>query len=400
MQNGASNYGFNIITEPKIIKNDIKSIESGGSIKYHGKQYTDDADILQSILKFSKKRGKEEYWDSEKIREYLLDNCKYYKKIDGGFENKDRTKNSYRLDAMIPRVSYLMEKLIHLELIEPYLKITTNGPSAELYNFTPLGKLLGLVLDFRDKKVTDDIYDHLLNFYDAMDNSFAKLCSIFIRKCRNSPLLIEMIGLIDDLLENATEDKDLFIDQIKRFTPILSKESWEILYDSFSELDNKSSKKYDILLYNFKLYIEELHGIKSQHLKEFEKLRYDILEDNRVITLEGYCHQCKNYTPCNVGLIEYLRSYAHVNPDDRNHMNIKCKICKRCYLDFEFVNTIKAIKKDPNEKITKSELLKKIKKREQLRLGHINNKVDVLETIFENTQKGRIQLDQNAIKQY
>jgi hypothetical protein len=73
MQNGASNYGFNIITEPKIIKNDIKSIESGGSIKYHGKQYTDDADILQSILKFSKKHGKE-YWNSEKIREYLLEN--------------------------------------------------------------------------------------------------------------------------------------------------------------------------------------------------------------------------------------------------------------------------------------------------------------------------------------
>jgi hypothetical protein len=72
MQHGASNYGFNIITKSKTIKNNTK-YESGGSVKYHGKQYTDDADILQSILKFSKKHGKE-YWNSEKIREYLLEN--------------------------------------------------------------------------------------------------------------------------------------------------------------------------------------------------------------------------------------------------------------------------------------------------------------------------------------
>jgi hypothetical protein len=374
MQHGASNYGFNIITKSKTIKNNTK-YESGGSVKYHGKQYTDDAEILQSILKFSKKHGKE-YWNSEKIREYLLENCNYYKKSYKDFDN--RTKDSYILDIMIPQVSDLLEKLIYLELIESAFKIATDDSSEELYSFTPLGRLLGLVLDFRDNKVADDIYDHLLNFYDAMDNSFAKLCSIFIRTCRNSPLLIEMIGLIDDLLENATEDKDLFIHQIKCLTPILSKESWEILYDSFSELDNKSSKKYDILFYNFKLYIEELHGIKSQHLKEFERLRYYVMEDNYAITIEGYCHRCKNYTSYNVGLMEYLRSYAHANPTNRNHMDIECKICKR-YLDFEFVNKIKTIK-EPD---------KKIKKREQLRLGHINNKVDILETIFEKTQKGK-----------
>ena len=62
-----------------------------------------------------------------------------------------------------------------------------------------------------------------------------------------------MIDSLVDLLDNADDDKDLFINQIERMTPILSKESWEILYDSFAELikNMKQSMKFYFIISNY-----------------------------------------------------------------------------------------------------------------------------------------------------
>ncbi len=387
MQTNVPNYGFNIITEGKHGDNNGKSYDTDESTRIHGKQYTDNAKILQSILKFSKNQDIEWGWTGEKIRDYLLNNCNYYINLYKG-ENGDRTKNSYILDKMIQPVSDLLKNLTYLELIESYTKITTNGALQEMYRFTSLGRLVGLILDHRENKGSSDLYNHLQNFYDAIDNSFANLISIHIRKCHTSPIYNKIIDLIDDLLENATSDKCLFIKQIKCLTPILSKESWETLFESLGEFGKRTPVKYDILLYNLKLYLEELHGIKSQYLSGFEKFRYDAMLLHNAVTLEGYCHKCKHHTPCHIGLIEYLESYATANPNDGNHMRIPCKMCSG-FLDLEFVNEIRTIKNYSAKNIKKTELLKNIKKTELLRLGHIDNKVDVLETIFETTQKGK-----------
>ena len=123
-----------------------------------------------------------------------------------------------------------------------------------------------------------------------MNHSYAKLSSIFYRKIKDTSILNQMFDSLVQLLDNADENKELFINQIKKMTPILSKETWEILYDSLAELQVKDESKYDVLFYNFKLYLEEIHEAKSRNLKAFENWRYSFRHNPFVVVLEGYCY--------------------------------------------------------------------------------------------------------------
>src|SRR4051812_15704544 len=103
MQTNAVKFGFNIITELKETKdqNNNSSYDSGNSVRQYDKQYTDDAIILRSILEFSIGFGTEDYFKSRDLsKDYLLDNCEYYKKLYQG----DKTPRWARADKMDRRV--------------------------------------------------------------------------------------------------------------------------------------------------------------------------------------------------------------------------------------------------------------------------------------------------------
>ena len=279
------------------------------------------------------------------------------------------------------KVVALLNNLRDLELVESIPCEVKNHQPTEEYRYTSLGRLVGLLLSYKKNKseVSEEIYNHILDFYDNMDHTFAKLCSIFFRKSHNSPIYKEMIDLLVDLLDNADDNKELFIKQIRKLTPILSKESWEIIDGSFVEFDKKYESKYGVLFYNFKLYLEGLHEIKSRNLKSYEKSRFLAIQEPFIVVLEGYCTNCKHYTPFSIGLIQYLRSYASTNPSDRaNHMRAECPNCKNGFVDFEFIENIKVIKDTSN---------KKIKKKELVTLRVFENEIDIVGTIFEMYSK-------------
>jgi len=265
MQEGATMLGFNIITETKtgIVKDDPDSYESGKSTRPGGPTYTDDAVIIQSILEYSITFGTERHFKSQDIcKGHLLSNCAYYTKLYSG--DKDKTNIPNRVKYIEPRVRKLLEKLVALKLIKSNEQIND-------YQFTKLGRLLGLLISYKKNKGNVlELYGHILVFYDNMDHSYAKLCSIFFRKIYNTSIINQMIDSLVRLLDNADDDKERFINLIEMMTPILSKETWEILYDSFAELQ-KYESKYEILFYNFKLYLEKIHEAKSRNLKAFER---------------------------------------------------------------------------------------------------------------------------------
>ncbi len=296
---------------------------------------------------------------------------------------------------MNPHVVSSLSKLIHLKLIEFEFYQTNNHQISENYKFTKFGRLIGLLISYKtDKiKISKNLYNHIIDFYDSMDHSFAKLCSIFFRRCHNTPTYDKTIKNLVDFLENANDDKNLFMNQIKKYTPILSKESWDILYDSFYEFDKRYPLKYEVLFYNLKLYLEEIHERKSRNLIGFEKWRFLLINEPFEATLEGYCNNCYKYSIVRTGIINYFVSYANTNSNDRsNHMVITCPNpdCKNGFLDLEFIDKMKFIKETQNATDTK---------KKYIQAKVFENKLDIVGTIFEHTKKGYT-IKANRLKQY
>ena len=384
MQNNAIGFGFDIITE-KITdpKFDKKAHEAGLTTRQDNIQYFDDASILQSILEYSINFGTENYFKSRDLSKlHLLKNCVYYIKLYGKYKLKDKTKLDARVESMNPRVIPLLFKLIHLKLIEFEFYETDNHQVSEKYQFTKLGRLIGLLISYKkDKnKISKDLYNHILDFYDSMDHSLAKLCSIFFRKSYNSPIYDKMIDLLVDLLDNADNDKDLFINQVKKFTPILNKESWNMLYDSFSEFDKKDPLKYEILFYNFKIYLEEIQKIKSKRLKEFEEFQFSLISEPFIVALDGYCHKCNHFSLYGIGLINYFRLCANIDSDNIHLIRAKClnPICNNDFLNFDFVDNVRILKE-------KQDVMVRKKKNIILRVSETETEIDIVGTIFEKT---------------
>jgi hypothetical protein len=186
-----------------------------------------------------------------------------------------------------------------------------------------------------------------------------------------------MFDSLVQLLDDADDDKELFINQIERMTPILSKETWEILYDSFDELQIKYESKYDVLFYNFKLYLEKIHEAKSLNLKAFERWRYSVRYEQFKVALEGYCYSCNKYSIAETGLINYLRSFANTTPKERaSHLRAECpsKECNNGFLDFEYIGEKKVIKEILNAKITKNN---------SVTFRTVDDEIHIGKTVFE-----------------
>jgi hypothetical protein len=369
--------GFNIITETKTetVKDDNESYESGELTRSIEPRYTDDAIILQSILEYSITFETEKYFKSQDICEYhLLLNCNYYTELYTG--DKAKTTIPNRVKYIEPRVTRLLKKLVSLELIK------FNKQTKE-YQFTLLGRLLGFLISYKKNKGNvSGLYDHILVFYDSMGHSYAKLCSIFFRKIYNTPILNQMLDSLVKLLDTADDNKELFLNQIKNMMPILSKETWEILYNSFAELQIKDAAKYDVLFYNFKLYLERIHETKSRNLKAFEIKRFSVRYEPFKVALEGYCYSCNRYSIAESNLINYLRSFANTTPKDRaNHLGAKCKNkeCNNGFLDFEYIGEKKVIEEIPGAIITKNN---------SVTFRSLDDEIHITRTIFEQFKKG------------
>ncbi len=218
MKDKILNFGFNIITECKEIKNKDKSCKSGELVQY-GKPYTDDADILQSILKYKDCDIQDYFLSRDLSKEHLIKKCNYYINLyDGGFEVKDKTNPGALAERMNPRVVSLLYKLVNLKLITFEFYETENHQISEKYWFTKLGKLIGILLLYKNDNnvLLKDILSSIIDFYNGMNHSYAKLCSIFFNKCYNTPIFKRHVDLLFNLLENADNKKDLFLDQNRK----------------------------------------------------------------------------------------------------------------------------------------------------------------------------------------
>ena len=196
MQKEESNYGFNIITE-KIASSefDEKAYESGNQSRQDSVDYTENAQILQCILQYAIKSNPGDYFNNETICKYhLIRGCDYYINLYKG----DPTNDSSRFKEIKEEVSFALEQLLYLKALSSKSGDINNNLGSKSYKFTRLGKLLGFLLSYKNdgKCSLEQLYRHLLDYFAEENYSYAKLCFVFLKNCRNtsSPLFIGMVN--------------------------------------------------------------------------------------------------------------------------------------------------------------------------------------------------------------
>jgi hypothetical protein len=332
------NFGYNILTEVDEPDDDENSYQEGKSTKQHNTVYTRDALILQSILKYSRLFGTENYFTSrEIIKNYLFNNCSVYK---GNYEH-DKTNIGSRIEYINTKITSSLEKLVYLELVESEQHFSKNHEETKMYRFTKLGGLIGLLLfwikdDLPDFKLYEEIYTQCIQFYKTMSHSHALFCKIFFIFCYGEGKFPVIINSLNHLLKNASNDKNHFLNQIK-FLAIFYRDSkmWNIYKISLEELSLRDYLKYQVVLFNLKLSIEEIHETKYLYLADFEVLRYKERQSIDKVVVGTYCNNCKHNLVTVLGSLIYLELYINSVISDEFVTDVKCPMCQKGFLDFQ-----------------------------------------------------------------
>lgn len=304
-------FGFDILFEKnnddEILndKNDTEYQEGKKTRRFnHDYVLTDDTIVCRSILEFSEdKKYDNKFFTSYHItKNWLIENCIYFKNKYQGKLNKTNIPN--RVDKNKDHVSFLLERLTYLSLLESRPKEAKNHEITTCYRYTELGKLVAQLLkydeNFDDKKLIEKIYNQALKFYASQNYSFALFYNIFFSNCYKLDTRLFGLVIISNLLHIIKElpnDKDALLNKLRNF-PIVydSKALFVVLINSLNEFKAKYPDEYNKVIYNLKLAIEFDTEKNCKNLRSFERLRYDNNGLHSVV-LEGYCNACCRYTP-------------------------------------------------------------------------------------------------------
>jgi hypothetical protein len=337
-QSPSMEFGFNILTEHIKSNKDEDSPGYTQDTTNQNKPFTDDAIILQSILEYGITFGTERYFTSRELSQtHLLDKCRYYRNL---YQGSNCNKGA-RIEHMNKRVVESLKKLVYLELVNSEQYESTNKRMTEKYAFTEFGRLIGLILFYINSNTIgldtyEAIFSQMCSFYKTMSHAHARLCLIFFYGCYFENKLHIVIYYVVRLLEDATDDKHSFLNQV-RFLNIIFRDldMWEIYKTSLNILRECDPHKHLIVLYNLKLTIEEIHEFKSRHLREFEIGRLQKIQDIDESVIEGGCNSCGGFVIVSMNTISYLESYITSVVSGKYVFDIKCNSCGNDYLDFQ-----------------------------------------------------------------
>lgn len=339
-------FGFNILME----KENGESNHDDQKVSMYPKHgisnpYTKDALIIQSTLEYNTSTKYNSFTSRQLLKDYLLEKCIVFRNKYTGSAAK--TKKEARIENNNPLIVRILEKLIFLQLISKEPFISKNKEQTEKYQFTLLGKMIGSLIWYKltsNTNVSKEDYKQLFNnvckYYQSLKNSSAKFCLLFFKNCFENNLFNFIINYFINLLENASDDKNDFLFQIKFLHPFFSnnKELFKIYQESLSELARHNKEIHNIVLLNIKLSIEEQQESKCVRFREFEMERFSSIEEIDMVVLEGFCFGCRNFFIVTMKTLEYLKSIVAPPILKTTLSSIVCTVCKNSYLDFQTIN--------------------------------------------------------------
>lgn len=339
-------FGFDILIEIKAEDDaregyGVEAYESGDAVKEQGKRYTDNALILQSILRYSDKAGSKYFTSRELIEKHLISDCKVYIEKYSGFDARTNIKS--RVENINPRIVEALDRLSYLELVKHKPHTAKNGEETKMYMFTQLGQMIRTLLPYDDldnNNISENndkqFYTQAYGFYESLEHVHAKFCLVFFKNCLSKGKFGVVVAYLANLLAEASNDKHEFLSQIK-FLNLLywDKCMAEIYEESLHQLSNNDPTAWNIVMLNTKLLIEETQESKARFLWKFEKERHDMMSNTDMVVLEGHCNTCGSFFIVSMRTVGYLKDLAESSALGTHLSKVVCESCKKDRIDFQ-----------------------------------------------------------------
>jgi DNA-binding Lrp family transcriptional regulator len=300
-------------------------------------------DILSWYAKSTATKEPIQDFDTTKVGYWLLDHHQPF--IDEYSKPPDsHARISYRLQSKRPYIKNRLKELLELGLIEERGTILAEKGVVEkqLYAFTKEGCLWSWLIEARyaaneDRRsvAVNNFFGELSAFVVDFHTSFTDAFIEYVNRCTNEGLFTELDeDYFDYLLQNLfplTQNYFRFF----RFSFLAglytNEDMSRILIDIIEKLDEDTQA---LVLMQLKLDIESNYYDEMNTSKDWESHRYDNISDHTVVTLQGYCLDCKSIWPFTYGIFDFLKSgskpwcYA---PDGSIYMTtkIECPNCKK-----------------------------------------------------------------------
>lgn len=295
--------------------------------------YTRNALLYQDIINYSiKGRYKEndnKSFRSRSLTKWLLEENKefinYFKD-----PSTCHFTISNRIENRLDRVKDKVNDLIELNLIEEVgtTKETKGNSNIPIYRHTVNGTLVALIIEGEksNTNVIEDIYNLLQNYFKESPSSVDIFYSIFYDKCKKAGIFEGVVAAHSKVIKS-----DFPITHLPGFLQHLMIRSMDKEYnqvivqlwkDSLNELEAPIKAHF---LHNFKLELELRMRTKIGDFRGYEKMRFKTRNNYNIVSLQGICLSCNNYTSLGLELVQYLEE-IHLNP--RSNVHLPCPECR------------------------------------------------------------------------
>ena len=269
-------------------------------------------DILSMYIQSIKQNKSIQEYDVTSIGNWLLE---HHQPFINEFANS-HTKPSYRLQSRRTYIKNRINDVVELELMR--LAGTTqsekNNTDKQLYAFTKEGYIFAWLLEAKyakDKErraVAVDCFLRELCTYSIHSNSSFTFCFIkYVERCSEEGVFAEYGEEdLEHIIELFPITKNYF-----RFYRLLflwglytNQKSSRIILEIIQELDEETKQ---LIQCQLKLDIESNYYDGMGASKDWEIARSDNIQNYDVVTLQGYCLECKMMWPYVMDLFQFLK---------------------------------------------------------------------------------------------
>ena len=301
--------------------------------------------------------------------------------------SKSHTKPSYRLQSKRTYIKNRINDLVQLGLMKSTgtTQSEKNNTDKQLYAFTKEGYIFAWLLEAKyaeDKNrraIAIENFFRELSTYSIDSNSSFTFCFVkYVERCSEEGVFAEDIIELFPITENYFR----FFRLLFLCGLYTNEKSSRIILEIIQELDEETK---DLIKCQLKLDIESNYYDGMGASKDWEIARSDNIQNYDVVTLQGYCLECKMMWPHIMDLFQFLKMGSKPKcATPCGDMVITSKlICPNCNReDCRFIVPIWYVPTDIIKPVTSIEFLESIYEVIQTK----GNKVDPSEQISNEYQ--------------
>lgn len=350
-----------------------------------GGKHNNDQLLYQDILLYSTINGTFRF---SELGQWLVRNNREMLSYYDSTSSKKNTPYARRVHGQTKRIQNKLDDLVGLKLIdvkEPVEARKNKMIGTPSYSSTKPGYLLRWLIKAKDEEYSNYSVTHsqftqnienknykinssqskkefatiqqildIIDFYSKINDSYSlAFVNKFCKKCNEKGNFIHIIAFFMETIlprYNISNGRDLVV----LFTGLRHSLNWiladpHVFYETLDGLDEEAKK---VLLYQFKMEIEEYHHQNYLVLdlpalefntkpspnhsysntlvvpgKEWQVIRFNNIADHSKVTIPAYCETCKSDRSFIIDISAYLKSITYAHNTSKTMVSGKCSKC-------------------------------------------------------------------------